>query len=83
MLRSRKESLLACRFMNGLSVIDENDKAFWKAYKSVLDNFLGNQRADHYNVAVSKLLTTFGELGCNISFKTLYCLTSQLLPKQL
>lgn len=43
-----------------------------KRFKSVVDNFLGNQRAENYNVVINKLMTTYLKLGDNTSFKVLF-----------
>ena len=50
-------------------VIEGKEKPAWEALKNVVHNFLGNQRAENYNVAVNKLLRTYQELGCNMLLK--------------
>ena len=50
-------------------VIEGKEKAAWEAFKTVVHNFLGNRRAENYNLAVNELLRTYQELGCNISLK--------------
>ena len=50
-------------------VIEGKEKPAWEAFKNVVHNFLGNQRAKNYNVAANELLRTYQELGCNMLLK--------------
>lgn len=50
-------------------VIEGKEKGAWEAFKSVVHNFLGNQRAENYDLAINELLKTYQELGCNMSLK--------------
>ena len=44
----------------------------WKAFTNLINDFLGNKKADNYNELVSELLTSFQDLGCNMSIKMHY-----------
>ena len=44
----------------------KNDKAAWKAFTSVVDNFLADRRPKNYYVA---FFEPYRELGCNTSLK--------------
>ncbi|KAK5643931.1 hypothetical protein RI129_007776 [Pyrocoelia pectoralis] len=50
-------------------VIEGKEKAAWEAFKTIVHNFLGNKRAENYNLFVNELLRTYQELGCNMSLK--------------
>lgn len=52
-----------------LCVLHGKEKAAWLAFKSVVDNFLGNNRSDNYNEIVENLLLKYKSLGCNMSLK--------------
>lgn len=41
----------------------------WKAFKSVVNHFLGNIKADNYEQLVGVLLRSYKQLGCNMSLK--------------
>lgn len=45
------------------------EKIAWKAFKDVVDNFLGNYRAPHYIQLVDKLLKAYKTMKCNMSLK--------------
>lgn len=44
----------------------------WKAFVQVVNNFLGNNKARNYEELVTKMLTAFRNLGCNMSIKMHY-----------
>jgi len=44
----------------------------WNAFVLVVQNFLGNNKASNYAELVTNMLTTFGNLGCNMSIKMHY-----------
>ena len=50
-------------------MIRGNEKAAWEAFKSIFAKFLGNRRAEDYDIAVNELLKTYRKLGCNMSLK--------------
>ena len=78
MLRLKREPSLDRKFENCLRMehLIGKEKPAWEAFENV-HNFLGNQRAENYNVAVNELLRTYQELGCNMLLKILF-LDSQL-----
>ncbi|KAI4905822.1 hypothetical protein NFI96_009216 [Prochilodus magdalenae] len=45
------------------------EKIAWKAFKDVVDNFLGNYRAPNYVEVVDKLLRAYQKMKCNMSLK--------------
>ena len=66
--------MLASKFVNSFRMIlltGGNEKALWKAFKSVVDNFLGNRRTENYDVGLP-ILTTNQELGWNMLFKIFF-----------
>ena len=44
----------------------------WKAFFKVVNNFLGNKRADNYIELVEELLLSLQDLGCRMSIKVHY-----------
>lgn len=45
------------------------EKEAWNSMKDVVENFLGNYRAPNYVELIDKMLTTFREMGVNMSLK--------------
>jgi hypothetical protein len=64
--------------------MDDKEKAAWLSFAAVIQNFLGNKKADNYEVLVTRMLLAFYDLGCNMSVK-LHFLNSHLdkFPKNL
>ena len=44
----------------------------WKAFSTVVHNFLGNKKADNYKEIVEELLLSLQDLGCRMSIKVHY-----------
>lgn len=49
--------------------MNEKEKSAWLSFKTVIQNFLGNKKADNYEILVARMLLAFRELGCNMSLK--------------
>ena len=49
--------------------INAKKKAAWLAYEDVIKNFLGNKKAQNYEILVSEMLFAFRDLGCKMSIK--------------
>lgn len=45
------------------------EKAAWLSFVEVMHNFLGNRKADNYELLVSNMLQAFRDLQCNMSIK--------------
>lgn len=45
------------------------EKVAWRAFKDVVENFLGNHRALNYRQLVNKLLSAYKAMKCNMSLK--------------
>lgn len=45
------------------------EKIAWKAFKDIVENFLGNNRATNYMILVDKLLAAYKNMKCNMSLK--------------
>ena len=41
----------------------------WKAFKQVVNNFLGNKKSQNYAAIVQKMLQAYQDLGCRMSLK--------------
>src|SRR6218665_3465142 len=41
----------------------------WKAFKDIVENCLGNNRATNYMILVDKLLAAYKNMRCNMSLK--------------
>ena len=48
------------------------EKAAWFSFVSIVNNFLGNEKADDYREIVQNLIKNFQRLGCNMSIKLHY-----------
>ena len=44
----------------------------WKALTEVIKNFLGNKKAGNHKDLLEELLSSFEEMGCNMSIKLHY-----------
>lgn len=49
----------------------------WRAFKTVVTNFLGNLKPENYKDLASELLSAYKEMGCNMSLK-IYFLDARL-----
>jgi len=54
------------KFLDTMSSIE---KQAWMAFKSICENFLGNNKSSNYEELVNTLLLSFQNLGCNMSVK--------------
>ena len=52
-----------------ITKMNEKEKSAWLSFKAVIKNFLGNKKADNYEILVARMLFAFRELGCNMSLK--------------
>ena len=50
----------------------EKESAAWTAFVLVSKNFLVNYKTSNYKELVSNMLSSFKDLGCNISIKVHY-----------
>lgn len=57
--------------------MNEQEKSAWVSFVAVMQNFLGNKKANNYEVLVTRMLLAFRDLGCNMSVK-LHFLNSHL-----
>lgn len=55
----------------------EAQERAWNAFSNVVQNLLGNKKADNYEVIVEELLLSLQALGCRMSIKV-HCLHSHL-----
>ena len=53
------------------------ERAAWLSFVAVVQNFLGNNKAENYSELVNRMLLAFRDLGCNMSIK-LHFLNSHL-----
>lgn len=49
--------------------MNPEEASAWQSFVAVVQNFLGNHRADNYEEIVNNMLTAFKNLGCNMSVK--------------
>src|SRR5271157_3262858 len=49
--------------------MSDKEKAAWVSFVDVIKNFLGNKKADNYEVLVNEMLLVFCDLGCDMSIK--------------
>ena len=49
--------------------MNDIEASAWSSYVSVIENFLGNQKAENYEELVLNMLTNFKNLGTNMSIK--------------
>ena len=45
------------------------EKGAWLSFVTVIENFLGNKKANNYETLVTNLLSAFYDLGCNMRVK--------------
>ena len=57
--------------------MNDKEKTAWLSFVAVIQNFLGNKKADNYEFLVTRMLLAFRDLGCNMSVK-LHFLNSHL-----
>lgn len=57
--------------------LDRKEKKAWLAFKSIVENFLGNHRSPEYQLVVEDLLNSFQSIGARMSVK-LHFLSSHL-----
>jgi hypothetical protein len=50
-------------------LLQGDEKSAWDSFKSVVNGFLGNRRAQNYKELVNNLLQSYQKLGCNMSLK--------------
>ena len=50
-------------------LLTKKEHAAWESFRAVALNFLGNHRAQNYRQIVDNMLTTYSEMGCNMSLK--------------
>ena len=51
------------------SKLKPKEKKAWIAFKNVVTDFLGNKKAKNYEKIIAELLTSYKNLGCNMSLK--------------
>lgn len=49
--------------------LNEKEAPAWESFKSIVTNFLGNNKSPNYREIVTELLSNYKELGCNMSLK--------------
>lgn len=49
--------------------MDQKERAAWMSFVAVINNFLGNKKAENYVLLVQRMLKAFCDLGCNMSIK--------------
>ena len=50
--------------------MDQKERAAWMSFVAVINNFLGNKKAENCVLLVQRMLKAFCDLGCNMSIKT-------------
>jgi hypothetical protein len=55
--------------------LTEPELRAWKSFKAVCANFLGNHKADNYELIVHELLSAYESLGCRMSLKVHFLLS--------
>ena len=50
-------------------LLQSDEKSAWDSFKSVVNGFLGNRRAQNYEELVNNFLQSYQKLGCNVSLK--------------
>ena len=50
-------------------LLQRKEKSAWKSFVAVVEGFLGNHRADNYEVLVSNLVDRYHTMGCRMSLK--------------
>ena len=49
--------------------LNETERNAWLSFKRIYKDFLGNNKAAHYQDVVQDLLTSYKAMGCNMSLK--------------
>lgn len=49
--------------------MNDREKTAWLSFVAVIQNFLGNKKAENYEMIVTEMLLAFRDLGCNMSVK--------------
>ena len=57
---------------NFVSSMNETEKAAWESFVLVVQNFLGNKRADNYKELIKNMLDSYQALGCLMNIKLHY-----------
>ena len=57
---------------NFITSMNETEERAWNAFCNVVQNFLGNKKADNYEEIVEELLMSLRDLGCRMSIKIHY-----------
>ena len=52
--------------------MNNKERTAWLSFMEVMANFLGNKKADNYEILVANILLAFCDLGCNMSVKLQY-----------
>lgn len=52
-----------------METLDSIDKTAWKATIDVIQNFLGNKRADNYEEIVGNMIEAYKNMGVHMSLK--------------
>ena len=58
---------LQCKELEDKMTIREAEA--WKAFRAVVQNFLGNKRNDDYKLLVNNLMDKYKNIGCRMSLK--------------
>ena len=56
------------------TILEGKEKKAWDNFRLVTKNFLGNKKSDNYSYAelIENMLSSYQELGCNMSLKILF-----------
>ncbi|KAI5696331.1 hypothetical protein M8J76_008968 [Diaphorina citri] len=54
---------------NFVSSMSEKERKAWTSFVAVVENFLGNKKSLDYKALVDQLMSSYKELGCNMSIK--------------
>jgi hypothetical protein len=57
---------------NFIDSMNKTESTAWSSFVLVVQNFLGNFKADNYSELVGNMLSSFCKLGCNMSIKLHY-----------
>ena len=49
--------------------MNDKERVAWLSFVEVIQNFLGNKKADNYHVLVTTMLLAYRDLGCKMSIK--------------
>ena len=49
--------------------MNDKEKAAWLSFVAVIQNFIGNKKAENYDDLVTIMLAAYRDLGCNMSIK--------------